>query len=225
MGLAPERAALFIELSRQARAAGRGYWSARFLANALHYLEDVAQPFHASQTPTKRFLFMPLFDRDHGAGTDHYVLQVQNIIAYYHYAFENFVGREMQEHYDGEDSAAGKQFVEALAGESSATDNSASEPGALAEQVIAMAHASVRVSARAATASMAFFPPIAERFDAFDPERAASSEAWWAQTMQKSEVDSPARREYFDVVQTMFSRLGEAVRGVVSAELPEPPPR
>jgi hypothetical protein len=88
-----------------------------------------------------------------------------------------------------------------------------------------MAHASVRDSARAATASMAFFPPIRERFDVFDPERAASSEAWWTQTMQRSEVDSPGRREYLDVVQTMFSRLGAAVRGIVSAELPEPPPR
>ena len=113
MGLAPERATLFIVLSRQARLAGHPYWAARFVANALHYLEDLAQPFHASQTPTKRFLWMPLFDRDRGSGFENYVLQVQNIIAYYHYSFENYIGHEMREYYEAsvEETGAGKEFV------------------------------------------------------------------------------------------------------------------
>ena len=227
MGLAPDRATLFMDLSRKARAAGHPYWSVRFVANALHYLEDMAQPFHASQTPTKRFLLLPLLDRDHGNGTQNYVLQVQNIVAYYHYSFENYVSRQMREYYAGENNAAGKQFVEALAGDSSTSvEPSWAEPmpggAGIAERVTGMAHASVRDSARAARTSMDFFPPIQERFDTFDPERSVGEDRWWRETLRNSAVDSEARREYFGVVQEMFSRLGGAVRSVVGAEVVEP---
>ena len=227
MGLAPDRAALFIDLSRKAHAAGHLYWSVRFVANALHYLEDVAQPFHASQTPTKRFLLMPLFDRDHGNGFENYVLQVQNIVAYYHYSFENYIGRQMSEYYTGrntgpntgEDTQQGKQLVAALAADSA--DEPAPNGGGagIAERVVGMAGVSVRESARAARSGIEFFPPIEERFDTFDPERAASSERWWSETMQNARTDSAARREYFAVVHEMFSRLGGAVRVLARAEV------
>ena len=227
MGLAPDRAALFIGLSRKARAAGHPYWSVRFVANALHYLEDVAQPFHASQTPTKRFLWMPLFDRDHGNGFGDYVLQVQNIVAYYHYSFENYIGRQMSEYYagqstgpiTGEETPEGRELVAALAGDSADAPAPDGDGAGIAKLVIGMAGVSVRESARAAKSGMDFFPPIEERFDAFDPERSASSERWWSGTMQNARTDSAARREYFAVVHEMFSRLGSAVRGLVRAEV------
>ncbi len=227
MGLAPERAAVFIELSRKARSAGHLYWSVRFVANALHYLEDVAQPFHASQTPTKRFLWMPLFDRDYGNGTENYVLQVQNIISYYHHSFENYIGNRMRQYYDardagrnsGEDILEGQEFVSALAGDSSAVPAPEAGGAAIAELVVGMAGVSVRESARAARSGMDFFPSIEERFDTFDPERTANSERWWSETTQNSRTDSEAKREYFGVVQEMFSRLGSAVRSVVQAEV------
>ena len=223
MGLAPDRAALFIGLARKARAAGHHYWSARLVANALHYLEDVAQPFHASQTPTKRFLLMPLFDRDHGNGFENYLLQMQNIIAYYHYSFENYISRQMSAFYDeqniGEDNPEGKAFVAALAGDSGDSPAIEVGPGGIAELVIGMAGVSVRESARAAGSGLDFFPPIEGRFDAFDPERSASSERWWSETIQNTRTDSAARREYLRVVHEMFSRLGSAVRSLVRAEV------
>lgn len=227
MGLAPERAAVFIELSRRARSTGHLYWSVRFVANALHYLEDVAQPFHASQTPTKRFLWMPLLDRDYGNGMENYVLQVHNIVAYYHHSFENYIGNRMRQYYDaldagrntGEDILEGQEFVSALAGDSSAVP--APEPGgaAIAELIVGMAGVSVRDSARAARSGLDFFPSIQERFDTFDPERTANSEGWWSETTQISQTDSEAKREYFGVVQEMFFHLGSAVRSVVQAEV------
>lgn len=223
MGLAPERAALFIDLSRKARAAGHLYWSMRFVANALHYLEDVAQPFHASQTPTKRFLWMPLFDRDHGNGFENYVLQVQNIVSYYHYSFENYIARQMSEYYAGknarEETRQGRELVAALAGDSADAPAPDGGGAGIAELVIAMAGVSVRESARAARSGIDFFPPITERFDSFNPEQSASSERWWSETMRNAKTDSEARREYFAVVQEMFSRLGNAVRSLVRTEL------
>jgi len=227
MGLAPDRAALFIELSRKARAAGHLYWSARFVANALHYLEDVAQPFHASQTPTKRFLWMPLFDRDRGNGFENYVLQVQNIIAYYHYSFENYIGREMSKYYSvppaeqnsRKGSPEGTRLVAALGGDPADAPGPVGDSAGIAALVMDMAAVSVRESARAARSGVEFFPPIGGRFDLFDPERAASSDGWWSETMRNAGTDSEARREYHAVVQEMFSRLGVAVRGVVRAEV------
>jgi hypothetical protein len=82
-----------------------------------------------------------------------------------------------------------------------------------------MAEFSVRESARAARSGIDFFPPIEERFDAFDPERAASSERWWSETARNAGTDSAAKREYFAVVHEMFSHLGSAVRALVRAEL------
>ena len=90
MGEAPLRAARFIELSRSARQAGQPYWAIRFLADALHYLEDCSQPYHTTQVPTKTFLFMPLFLKN-GHGFDHYIAQMTHIVSYYHYAFEDYV--------------------------------------------------------------------------------------------------------------------------------------
>jgi len=50
-GEAPERFAHFIERSRRAFARGDAYWGWRHLARALHYLQDLAQPFHTTQAP------------------------------------------------------------------------------------------------------------------------------------------------------------------------------
>ena len=222
MGLAPERAALFIDLARKARAAGHLYWAVRFVANALHYLEDVAQPFHAAQTPTKRFLLPPLLDRNHGNGFENYVLQVQNIVAYYHYAFERYVAGQMKAHYAGEDSPEGKELVETLAGELS--DAPAGQGAAdIADIVVALAGHSASQSAKAGQASMDFFPSIQARFDAFDPEQTVRSDGWWEETLRNGRMDSAAKREYSEVVQEMFSRLGSAVRTVVHSEVLQPP--
>lgn len=50
MGVAPRRSAQWLEFGRQAFARGDAYWGWRFTAWALHYLEDVAQPYHSTQT-------------------------------------------------------------------------------------------------------------------------------------------------------------------------------
>jgi hypothetical protein len=225
MGLAPERAALFVDLSRKARAAGHLYWSVRFVANALHYLEDVAQPFHAAQTPTKRFLLPPLLDRSYGNGFENYVLQVQNIVSYYHYAFERYIARQMKAHYAGESSPEGKALVETLAGELS--DGPAGRGAAdIAGLVVVMAGRSASQTAKAGQASMDFFPSIQARFDSFDPEQTVRSDGWWETTVRNGRMDSAAKREYSAVVGEMFSRLGSAIRTVVHSEvLPMSPGR
>ena len=222
MGLAPARAAIFMDLSRKVRRAGHPYWSVRFVANALHYLEDAANPFHASQTPTKRFAFMPIFDRDKGQGVKNYLLQVQNIIAYYHYAFEKYISHHMQAYSATQNSPEGEEFVRALAGKASVRDAPENPRTTLAELVVEMAQLSVRQSARAGRVSIDFFPPIQARFDAFDPEKYVDRDPWWKQPLRSGRGDSVAKQEYFRIVEEMFSRLGIAVRTVVEAEVLQP---
>ncbi|MGB6606731.1 MAG: hypothetical protein WBF28_02850, partial [Atribacterota bacterium] len=45
-GDAPKRANHFFEMSKIAFGKGDNYWGFRFAARAIHYLEDVSQPYH-----------------------------------------------------------------------------------------------------------------------------------------------------------------------------------
>lgn len=50
MGKAPERAEYYTNLAIQAFKEGNKYWGWRYAAWALHYLQDLGQPFHTQQT-------------------------------------------------------------------------------------------------------------------------------------------------------------------------------
>lgn len=58
VALADWRFRLYGELSRFAFAEGHAYWGWRFAGWALHYLQDMAQPYHASVMPGKSTLGM-----------------------------------------------------------------------------------------------------------------------------------------------------------------------
>jgi hypothetical protein len=91
LGEAPRRAKLFLILSRAFFEAGHPYWGVRFLAWTLHYLEDLYQPYHSRQTPTKRLVrfqwkgWLPSIDI---AGT-------ARQISYYHFGFERWADSEL----------------------------------------------------------------------------------------------------------------------------------
>jgi len=51
-----DRVALFIKLSRRAFEVNEPYWGYRFLASALHYLQDITQPFHIRLLPDSGFI-------------------------------------------------------------------------------------------------------------------------------------------------------------------------
>lgn len=50
-GDAPKRANHFFEMSKIAFRKGDNYWGFRFAARAVHYLEDVSQPYHTYPVP------------------------------------------------------------------------------------------------------------------------------------------------------------------------------
>ncbi len=88
-GVAPKRAQHFYGLAKQALSRGDLYWGFRFLARAIHYIEDIGQPYHTTQT-SLRFIIpgSPL------AGTTQ---ATKN----YHFAYESYVGYRLQQEAAG----------------------------------------------------------------------------------------------------------------------------
>jgi len=94
-GKAPERAELFYEYAREAFSGGDYYWGFRFLARAIHYLEDLANPFHTVQLSTKFMMKEDFFQ-----GT---IQTTKN----FHFAYEDYVAFLVIQAKQGEKSYAG----------------------------------------------------------------------------------------------------------------------
>ncbi|GIX41324.1 MAG: hypothetical protein KatS3mg129_1057 [Leptospiraceae bacterium] len=56
-GMTIERIVLFTKLAKFAKETGHEYWAHRFLAWAIHYYQDLAQPYHAKAVPEANFWY------------------------------------------------------------------------------------------------------------------------------------------------------------------------
>ncbi|MBI2604844.1 MAG: hypothetical protein HYW49_02065 [Deltaproteobacteria bacterium] len=84
MGMAPERAQLCLDLALRAAAGGHRFWSYRFLGWGLHYVEDMGQPYHASEFASVRLL--PLFTLFRG--WEAFIAETTRRVGNFHLAFE-----------------------------------------------------------------------------------------------------------------------------------------
>lgn len=89
-GMVLDRIELFSRLSALALATGHDYWGWRFAAWALHYIQDIAQPYHAKAVPhaggwyyTK---FILLFWKQ-----GQIKKETTQLVANRHFAYEDFV--------------------------------------------------------------------------------------------------------------------------------------
>jgi hypothetical protein len=80
-GAAPQRANHFFEMSKVAFERDDNYWGFRFAARAIHYLEDLSQPYHTYPAPLD-VLFKKFFK----------VKKLTILITNAHYGFEDFNG-------------------------------------------------------------------------------------------------------------------------------------
>jgi len=80
-GEAPKRANHFFEMSKIAFGKGDNYWGFRFAARAIHYLEDVSQPYHTYPAPLG-VLFKKYFN----------VKKLTVLVTNAHYGYEDFNG-------------------------------------------------------------------------------------------------------------------------------------
>jgi hypothetical protein len=206
----------------------------RFVADALHYLEDCSQPYHTSQTPTKAFLTIPLRSKK-GHGFTQYVEQMTHVVAYYHFSFEDFVSKLMVGAAAGDGNVPGNEFIKDLASLSNGPKALSYENDSISDSVRAIAKLASSRAPAAGKASLAFFPAILDDLIEMDPRFTDISKGlnpdqlghmtgyqdtqWWAQAKASGDQDSKARRSYFKVVRDMFGPLGYAIRQVVSSEL------
>ena len=80
-GDAPKRANHFFEMSKIAFGKGDNYWGFRFAARAVHYLEDISQPYHTYPAPLD-VLFKKFFN----------VKKLTVLVTNAHYGYEDFNG-------------------------------------------------------------------------------------------------------------------------------------
>ena len=80
-GEAPKRADHFFEMSKIAFKNGDNYWGFRFAARAIHYLEDLSQPYHTYPAPLD-VLFKKFFN----------VKKLTVLVTNAHYGYEDFNG-------------------------------------------------------------------------------------------------------------------------------------
>jgi hypothetical protein len=87
-GQAPFRAELFGEEAKARLNSDKSLthpeWGVRLLAWSMHYIQDLAQPFHAAQLPSLRML--PL-----SSLAQHFIGDTTRVITNYHWAFETYV--------------------------------------------------------------------------------------------------------------------------------------
>jgi hypothetical protein len=240
MGEAPERARIFLEFARKAKEKHDPYWNLRFIANALHYLEDCSEPFHTTQIPFKSdFMEWPKQKKNPKAVFTtigigklgikvplDYPLQVTHIVAYYHFSFEDYIAKLMGYSSPltappaGVSAKEGETFDAYLASPQyeapSSLDYSDRD---IAEATRAMAHLGMIASDDAGRAAAAFFPtyPNADYHQDLIEDKALTP-AWWTQTLKTGSSETTAKRDYFAVVSSMFEPLGQVVRAVVEAE-------
>lgn len=85
MGVAPQRLELWARAAERAFERNDPYWGFRYLACALHYIEDVSQPYHATQTA---YQFVDLH---------HPIAGTTKITGNYHFVYEGWVRRQIEQ--------------------------------------------------------------------------------------------------------------------------------
>ena len=97
LGQAPSRITLILEQSQSLFVKGHPLLGARLLAWAIHYVQDLAQPFHAVQIPS--FKIIPWTALWHWPPQKGFQLLVQGstrTVANYHWALEEYTTSQLQ---------------------------------------------------------------------------------------------------------------------------------
>lgn len=102
--MVPHRIDLFLRLSRAAFQTGHDYWGLRFAAWAVHYGQDLAQPYHSRAVPSARFAWYLgyLFSGKKEA----IEAETTQLSANRHFVYEDFVAYGLQQSYLDVDDAA-----------------------------------------------------------------------------------------------------------------------
>lgn len=98
IGLAPDRAQFFADAATEAWHRGQPEWAMRLAAWAMHYLQDLAQPYHSQQVPS--FYMIPwhaLYVWPPEQGWRDLIRESSRSIGNYHRAYEKYVHLRLTE--------------------------------------------------------------------------------------------------------------------------------
>lgn len=101
IGASPRRVELLVTEARRLIRARELFWGVRVLGWALHYVQDLAQPFHSAQLPSLAMVpWSAPWDALHAEGVKAafpaLVRETTRTIANYHWAFEEATYQELQ---------------------------------------------------------------------------------------------------------------------------------
>lgn len=153
LGYAPERAEAFAREAREQFRAGNPGWGFRLLGWAMHYLQDLAQPFHSVQLPSLRMApWHALLNWPPQEAFHELVRETTRTIGNYHFAYEEYVETRLAE--DEKTSPFSDCLVRAESLSTLAFDPKRQGPLDLAH---AIAHESIQLAPYLGRAEVAFF--------------------------------------------------------------------
>lgn len=95
IGQAPVRAQVMADEARRLFAAGKTAWGWRVISWELHYLQDLAQPFHSVQILSPRMLNLGVL-LAHPGNFGAFVQDTTRVVTNYHWAYEGLVLQELR---------------------------------------------------------------------------------------------------------------------------------
>lgn len=101
-GMVEERMELFGRLSKVAYENGHKYWAYRFAAWAMHYIQDMAQPYHSKTIPSAGFFYYLNYVFSFGIiGDSKKEIETKTtmLMKNRHFLYEDFVSVAMEEFY------------------------------------------------------------------------------------------------------------------------------
>lgn len=189
VGAAPARAQLYYDLAQDFFRARRPYWGYRFLAWALHIVQDLYQPFHVRQTPSSAFFrftwkwgFLPQPD----------VEATAQQIYHYHSSYEIWMRRQVQ--------MGDVRFLDAIGGGRMAAPITEEFETFILNDPVSFSAARAAELGKACVAVL----PLSDSGLAID------SAAWY-----QGIHEGPELTELRTITQTLFAEMGRVVRRVV----------
>jgi hypothetical protein len=128
-GMVPDRVELFSRLASLAFRKGHPYWGFRFAAWALHYIQDLGQPYHAKAVPSANWFYYAKFVVSPEKAR--IKQETTQLVANRHYAYEDFVTNALRHSYTDPKMAQFTDLASQLRAEPAFFSSSVASPQAL----------------------------------------------------------------------------------------------
>ncbi len=207
-GMVPDRVDLFTRLARFAFETGHDYWGWRFSAWAIHYVQDLAQPYHAKAVPSATTAFYIRYVLS--PRKDVLTERATQLSANRHFLYEDFVAYGLQESYLSDDPR-----YSTLASYLSRGEPTDDVPDAQALLDAIMAASAEHAWAIDHTLVKAFGPELTKDYT-YDVETNPD----YAITTEMAGMDEGRAEELLEETGADFERAGRATRTVLSLVVP-----